>query len=118
MAYSQEFREFVVSKVQSGMSRSEAVSFFKIHRNSLTNWLQKYEKTGNVSDKIRKEYKPKKICPQRLLEELDKTPDATLGELSQHFSCSQNSVWQRLKNLGITRKKNQALCRAKRRKKT
>jgi len=109
MAYSQEFREFVVSKIHAGMSRSEAVSFFSIHRNTISEWLKKYAKTGNLSDKKRKEYKPKKICPQMLLEELDKKPDATLLELSQHFSCSQNSVWQRLKNLGITRKKNHTI---------
>ena len=113
MSYSQEFREFVVSKIHAGMSRSEAVSFFKIHRNSLSNWLQKYAKTGTVSDKKRKEYIPKKICPQRLLEESNKAPDATLEELSQHFSCSQSSVWNRLKKLGITRKKNHALRRTK-----
>jgi transposase len=113
MSYSQDFREFVVGKIHAGMPRSDAIDFFNVSRDSIHKWLKKSAETGNVIDKKRKEYKPKKIISQILMEELSKTPDATLQELSEHFSCSKNAIWKRLKKLDITRKKNHAIRRAK-----
>jgi len=113
MAYSQEFREFVVKKVHSGMSRDKAVKFFNISRDSVYKWLKKHKETGEVLDIKRKQYKTRKIDSQRLLEEIDKRPDATLQELAEHFSCTHVAVWRRLKNLKITRKKNHTLRREK-----
>ena len=106
MSYSVDFREFVVKKVSDGMPKSEAIQFFNIGRDTLYRWLRKHTKTGSLVDKKRKDYKPKKIDSERLLAEIEKTPDATLEELSQQFFCSQVAVWKRLKKLGITRKKN------------
>jgi transposase len=57
MSYSPSFREFVVKKVASGMSRSEAMEFFNISRDSLYRWCKDYAETGRVLDKKRKEYK-------------------------------------------------------------
>lgn len=117
MSYSPEFREFVVKKIISGMPRSEAISFFNISRDSAYRWLKEYAKTGSFSDKKRKEYKPKKISSSALMNEINTNPDATLEEISEKFLCSQVAVWKRLKKLGITRKKNDPIRRAKRGKK-
>lgn len=113
MSYSVDFRELVVKKVNGGMSKSEAVQFFNISHDTLYKWLNKYTKTGVLTDAKRKEYKPKKIDSQRLLAEIEKTPDATLEEIAQHFLCSQTAIWKRLKKLGITRKKNHTIRRTK-----
>ena len=113
MSYTPEFRKFVVKKVHDGMSHSEAVSFFEISRDSLYRWLKKYSETGDVLDAPRKEYKVRKIDSQRLLEEIEKCPDATLEELAEKFNCWPHAIFRRLKKLGITRKKNHALRRAK-----
>jgi transposase len=113
MSYSQEFRGFVVKKIVSGMSRSEAVSFFNISADSVYRWLKEYKETGCISIKKRKEYRPKKISKQALIDEINSAPDATLEEISKKFLCSQVAVWKRLKTLGITRKKNNTLLRAK-----
>ena len=51
------------------------------------------------------------------MDEINSTPDATLEEISEKFLCSQVAVWKRLKKLGITRKKNDPIRRAKRGKK-
>lgn len=87
------------------MSRSEAIEFFEISRDSLYKWLKEYSDTGSFLVKKRKEYKPKKISKQALMDEINISPDSTLEEISHKFSCSQVAVWKRLKTLGITRKK-------------
>jgi transposase len=107
MSYSQDFREFVVSKVLGGMPRSEAQRFFNISRDSLYKWLKKYGETGEVSTARRKEYKVRKISSQALLELLNSRPDATLAELAKHFNCWPQSIHKRCVKLGITRKKKQ-----------
>jgi len=117
MSYSPDFREFVVKKILSGMPRSEAISFFNISRDSVYRWHKKHSETGSFSDKARKDYKPRKICDADLVAEINSSPDATLEEISKKFLCSQVAVWKRLKKLGITRKKNDTIRGAKRRKK-
>ena len=111
MSYSVDFREFVVKKVHAGMSKSEAVKFFNIGHDTLYRWLKMHEETGSLTDRKRKTYKPQKIDSQTLLAEIERSPDATLEELAQRFSCSQVAVWKRLKNLGVTRKKNHVVRR-------
>jgi transposase len=113
MSYGPDFREFVVKKIVSGMSRSEAVKFFNISLDSVYRWVKEYSETGSFSVKKRKEYKPKKISKQALIDEMNATPDATLEEISKKFSCSQVAVWKRLKLLGFTRKKNNSVRRTK-----
>ena len=117
MSYSPDFREFVVKKINSGMPRSEAISFFNISRDSVYRWLKEHAKTGSFSDKKRKAYKPKKICAAALMDERNSAPDATLEEISEKFLCSQVAVWKRLKKLGITRKKKRHYTRSGTRKK-
>ena len=51
MSYSPDFRVFVVKKINSGMTRSEAVKFFNISRDSIYRWLKEYAKTGRIVDK-------------------------------------------------------------------
>lgn len=114
MSYSPEFRTFVVKKIHSGMSRSDAVEFFNISLDSISKWLKKYEETGGVYDKERKAYKPRKIDSQKLLDEINASPDATLQELSEKFECWPHAIFYHLKKLGITRKKNHTLRGTKR----
>jgi transposase len=113
MAYSVDFRECVIRNIEAGMSWRDAAKTFKVSTGSISKWLDNLSKTGCLIDAPRKEYKPKKIDSQRLLDKIEETPDATLEELSQSFSCSQNAIWKRLKKLGITRKKNHPIRRAK-----
>jgi transposase len=113
MSYSPDFREFVVKKIVSGMSRSEASKFFNISRDSVYRWSKEHTETGSFTVKKRKEYKPRKISKLALIDEINTVPDATLEEISKKFSCSQVAVWKRLQTLGITRKKNYSIRRTK-----
>ena len=113
MSYTPEFREFVVKKVLGGMPRKEAVVFFKIGSDTLFKWLKKYDKTKSFLDAKRKIYSVRKIDSKRLLEALEKKPDATLKELANQFDCWPQAIFRRLKKLKITRKKNHAIRRKK-----
>ena len=117
MSYSDDFRACVLRNIESGMSWDTACEVFSISRHSIHNWLKKYKNTGLFSDAPRKAYKPKKIDPALLKAAFDKDPDATLEEISIQFNCWPQSIHKRCVKLGITRKKNNTIRRAKRGKK-
>ena len=118
MSYSKDFRECVVSNILSGMAWDDAIQVFKVSRNSIGRWLKRKKETNQVSDSPRKAYKTRKIDPALLSASIDKNPDATLEELSHQFGCWPQSIHKRCVKLGITRKKNDAVRRAGRGKKT
>jgi transposase len=118
MSYSVDFRHSVLNNIKNGMLWSEAVKTFKISSGTIDRWIKLEQKTGLLSDLSRKPYKPRKIDTKKLLLEIEKTPDATLEELASHFNCWPQSIHKRCKKLGITRKKNNAVFREKREKKT
>lgn len=117
MSYSQGFKELVVKKIHGGMSCSEAIDFFNISRDSVYRWLKTYESYGEFPEPLHKARKPRKIDPDLLRAAFEKTPDATLEEISVQFNCWPQSIHKRCVTLGITRKKNDPVRRAKRGKK-
>lgn len=117
MAYSLDFRKCVVDKIEAGMTWDDAMKIFSICSDTISRWLSMSRLGGSLEDAPRGTYKVRKIDSQLLLEALERTPDATLEELAKPFGCSITSIHQRLVKLGITRKKNDAVLRAKRREK-
>ena len=117
MAYSKDFRECVLESVSGGMTWSASADLFKISRDCIKRWLYNVSKYGDIMGPPHKSRTPRKIEPSRLLAELEQKPDATLHELAAVFGCWPSAVEKRLKNLGVTRKKNQAIRGALRRKK-
>ncbi len=113
MPYSLDFRKSVVENIDSGMSWDEALITFSISRDTLSRWLKKHRSGDPLEDAPRQDYKVRKIDSDKLIQALEKTPDATLEELANEFNCWPNAIRRRLEKLGITRKKNHALCRAK-----
>lgn len=118
MSYSKDFRECVLRNIESGMSWDKACNVFSISRSSIYKWLNNYKNNGIFADAPRKSYKPRKIDPDLLRAAFEKTPDATLEELSIQFNCWPQSIHKRCVKLGITRKKNYAIRGAQRGKKT
>ena len=117
MSYSVDFRDIVVKKIHAGMSRSDAMEFFNISRDSIYRWLKMEKKSGGISASSHKTRKPRKIDPSLLRAAFDESPDATLEEISTQFNCWPQSIHKRCVKLGITRKKNDSLLGAKRGKK-
>ena len=118
MTYSADFHQCVLSNIKNGMQWSKAVETFKVSSGTITKWVKLEKSTGQLTDLARKAYKIRKIDTEKLLLEIEKTPDATLDELAIRFSCRPQSIHKRCKKLGITRKKNNVIFRKEREKKT
>ncbi|MEF9992015.1 MAG: IS630 transposase-related protein [Romboutsia sp.] len=78
---------------------------FKVSETTLTRWIKR-SKENNLENKIR-ERKPKKIYPDKLVEYINKNPDAYLVEIAEEFNCTEGAIRKALKRQGITRKKRQ-----------
>ena len=110
MSYSTDFRNCVLDKISSGMSWNSASKTFSISKSSISKWFKNKRDHGTVNDLPRKAYKPRKIDPALLIAAFEKTPDATLEEISKEFNCWPQSIQKRCVKLGLTRKKNDTIC--------
>lgn len=106
MAYSVDFRRCVIENLESGKTWEEVIEIFSISRDTLSHWVKLKREKGSLEDNPRAPYKVRKIDSQALISALERTPDATLKELAQEFTCWPSAIERRLKKLGITRKKN------------
>ncbi len=106
MSYSTDFRKCVLENISKGMSWDKACKVFSISKGSIASWIKNIKLTGKISDSPRKAYKVRKIDSDLLVAAINKTPDATLEELSEQFDCWPQSIHKRCKKFGITRKKN------------
>ncbi len=87
MSYSNDFRECVLENISKGMSWDKACKTFSISRSSIDSWLKNIKTRGEISDSPRKAYKVRKIDSELLVATINKTPDATLEEISKQFNC-------------------------------
>lgn len=104
MAYDIKFKQRVLEYREEGHTFKDTCKTFKISETSLIKWMEK-EKEGKLEEVKVRIRKPKKICPQKLVEYINKKPDAYLIEIAQEFNCSTTAVIKALKKLKITRKK-------------
>jgi transposase len=110
MTYSEDLRQRVVDFVRAGGAKSEASRRFKVSRGCIYNWLPRKtlaaKKTRNVL--------PYKLDPEKLKAHVAAHPDAYQYERAEALGVSRQVVLYGLKRLGIRRKKNTAVSRAKR----
>jgi transposase len=111
-SYGVDLRSCVLQKLDEGMSRGEVLSFFKIGATTLKTWLHKRRETGDISPVKRGRYKTRKLDDSALLSYIKENNDSTLVEIAEHFGVASSSVHERLKILGISRKKNHTVRRA------
>ena len=111
VSYSVDFRRVVVENIEHGKSWEEVMQIFSISRYTLGKWLKKHRSGEGLEDPARKAYKVRKIDIALLQQALERNEDATLEELAQEFNCWPPAIYRRLKKLGITRKKNNAIRR-------
>ncbi|CAK8716676.1 Transposase [Candidatus Electronema aureum] len=104
-AYSNDLRKRVIKSYESGISKEEILDIFIISLDTLNRWIRKYKETGSVEPYKRTKYRAKKFSDEALLEHVLKNPSATLEERAMFFSVKHQSVYTRMKALGITRKK-------------
>jgi transposase-like protein len=114
--YSEDFRIQAVSCVNRGKSREEVCDFFNIGLSTLCRWLRQERVFGSLLPATRGTYKTRKIDASLLKLEISSNPDATLSELAERFDCCFQTIDYWCRKLDITRKKNPAIRRARRRK--
>ncbi|MEG0842860.1 MAG: IS630 transposase-related protein [Romboutsia sp.] len=105
MRYDINYKMRTVEYQIEGYTYKETCKVFKVSETTLTRWIKR-SKENNLENKIR-ERKPKKIYPDKLVEYINKNPDAYLVEIAEEFNCTEGAIRKALKRQGITRKKRQ-----------
>ena len=113
LGYSVDFRECVLAYLSRGHSIKSASDVFQVSEKTINNWRQRVRKEGHCKPLVSPRRASRKLDDKRLLEYINQHSDATLSEIAGFFSCAPTSVFQRLKKLKITRKKNHTIRRAK-----
>ena len=103
-AYSSDLRERVIRNYESGMPKEEIVSIFIIGLDTLNRWTRKYKETGSVNPCRRTKYRAEKFSEEALPDHVLKNSSAAPEERALFFSVTHQSVYARMKALGITRK--------------
>jgi transposase len=114
--YSIDFRERVVEYVSVGGDRGDACDLFKIGIATLQRWITLAKKTGGDLSAKPMGSRAWKLDHDAVVEYAVINVDATLHEIADHFSTGKSAIDYILKKRKITRKKNHAIRRARRRK--
>ena len=107
MAYSQDLRQRILQFILQGGGRAEASKRYAISERTVYRWL---------SQPV--DYQPQKPGPrtnrkfdrEKLIAIVQAQPDLMLKEIAAQLGVKVNTVSRTLINLGITRKKNAAIC--------
>jgi transposase len=111
VAHSIDLRERVLHFIRQGGSKTEAAQRFSVCRASIYVWL----KTPSLKPKKPGPTGPTKYTSTHLVQLVNENPDAYLDELAVKLGVNPTTVGRRLKLLNISRKKNHAVQRTKRR---
>jgi transposase len=104
MRYTEDFRKKVVEYVDAFYPQAEVARIFNISAKTVCNWVKQRRETGSLKPEqpIRSAIKLK---TEPLLQYIKDHPDAYLREIGDYFGCTNSAVYQRLKYLGVRRKK-------------
>ena len=97
MTYSADFRAQVIKSVKNkDMSIRQACTFYNVSKTALQRWLK------DSSIKQTRDKPPTKA----LLKDVEQYPDDYLYERARRFNCSKTGIFNALKRLGISQKKD------------
>jgi transposase len=103
MAYSKDLRQSVMNYVESGGSKTEAVTIFGISLKTIWNWIKK-KKEGSLAPKKRVN-SHRKIDEELLSKYIDSHPEAYLREIADHFGVTIQAIFYACKRQRISLKK-------------
>ena len=102
MSKSVDLRLSAVLYRLDGHTYAETAKIFRVSVFAVHAWVQKYQETGDLSDKpLNRGFK--KIDPEKLRTYAKEHQDATQQEIADEFHCSNQAVSKALKRLNITR---------------
>jgi len=103
MRCSRDLRKRVLAFVGAGGSKAEAARRFQVSRASVYNWLSvpdglAYQRPGPKG--------PRHLDWEALRQDVAAHPDRTQKERARHFGVSRHGIWQALRRMELSRKKN------------
>ena len=100
MTYSVDYRKQVLSSIADGMTIREAALFYGLSTSTIHSWQQ------NLVPKITRNKAPTKIPDDALIEDVRRYPDDYNYERARRLNCSKTGIFNALKRLGISQKKD------------
>ena len=101
MAYSKDYRQMILDKLDEGYSYRELAEEYQISTTTIQRWKKNIERKAYV-------YTVYKVDSDRLKADVELYPDAYQIVRARRLNCSQRSISRALKRLGITQKKDTA----------
>ncbi|OXL27532.1 IS630 transposase-related protein [Psychrobacter sp. DAB_AL32B] len=100
MTYSTDYRKQVLSSIADGMTIREAALFYGLSTSTIHSWQQK------LASKATRNKAPTKIPDDALFEDVKRYPDDYNYERARRLNCSKTGIFNALKRLGISQKKD------------
>ena len=100
MTYSIDYRKQVLSSIADGMTIREAALFYGLSTSTIHSWQQ------NLVPKATRNKVPTKILDDALIEDVKTFPDDYNYERARRLNCSKTGIFNALKRLGISQKKD------------
>ena len=100
MAYGIDYRRRVISFVQEGGSKLEAARLFKVHPDTIYEWLKRGEDLSPRPSMTRK----RKLDTAALRRDVKERPDALLKERAAKYGVHESSMSRALRKLKIVKK--------------
>jgi transposase len=102
--YSLDLREKVIDFLNKGKTQKEASEIFKIHRNTISRWYNRFLEEGNCEARKRLGYKSK-LNHDEIKLFVKNNPNVKLIDIGNEFGISASHAGYLLKKLGFTYKK-------------
>ena len=100
MTYSIDYRKQVLSSIADGMTIRDTALFYGLSTSTIHIWQQ------NLVPKTIRNKAPTKIPDNVLIEDVKRYPDDYNYERARRLNCSKTSIFNALKRLGISQKKD------------
>jgi putative transposase len=100
MAYGIDYRRRVISFVNEGGSKREAARLFKVHPDTIYEWLKRGE---DLSPRPAK-HRQRKLDKRALEQHVKRYPDMLLRERAALYSVHESSMSRAVRKLGFVKK--------------
>lgn len=105
MRCSSDLRSRVVDFVRGGGSKAQAARRFNVGEASVYRWL----KPGGLEHRRPGPKGSRKLDREALRRHVEAHDDMTQKERARHFGVSRHCIWNALRKIGVSRKKNDGL---------
>ncbi|WP_296191043.1 MULTISPECIES: IS630 transposase-related protein [unclassified Psychrobacter] len=98
MAYSKDYRQLILNKLEEGYSIRQLAEEYQISTNTIQRWK-------TFPERKKRQFTPTKIDDELLRADVAAHPDDYQHERARRFNCTQRAIGIALKRISITQKK-------------